>query len=254
MQIPRKRRTQVGGLFFLVSVAFLIWSLLSAWYFASATTSSDGFVGPKTTTSQVVLYPGASYYTSSRGYCIGPTIVSCNGSMSETCPYWEGGSGCPPALGETGLLYLVVLFLLVGGAILGAIGSTLAILSLRTARRWKLARAVGLVATLLALIAPMTLLALQPGALTRDVSSANGQPPTGPGPWSSFFGSCSNSNETCNEPGTYPPTTSFAWNPSAGWYLSLGAGAASFAGLLLVRGAKEHFAQTAKQSQGIVSQ
>jgi hypothetical protein len=112
-------------------------------------------------------------------------------------------------LTNTGNLYAEVTYITFGAIALGFLGG---ILALTSGGARKAGRGLVAIALILAIVAPIMLFALQPGALSNDHAI-----PGGGGPASSFFGSCAGSS--C--PGGGPAGSAATWGPSIGWYLSI---------------------------------
>jgi hypothetical protein len=158
----------IGGLLFVVGAVLLIVSLLSVWYVFSETESSYSTGQSNSNTVQDGFRPGSSYTDSSSSSCSGLQGPGCPSGQSASCPYSGGGGASCPRGGanQTGRLYLATEYVLIGGIVMGLIGAVLAILSPGRPGLWRGAMALGILALLFALIAPMTLFALQPGALS----------------------------------------------------------------------------------------
>jgi hypothetical protein len=234
------RKGLIGGLLFIIGAVLLIVSLLTVWYVYSESASASFLGASISETGQLQLKPGSSYTTSFSSSCSGSVPAgACPGSESSSCPYSGGGGSNCPSRGEnkTGQLYAVTEYLVIGGLVLGLLGGILAILSPGKPGLRKGAMALGILALLFALIAPMTLLALQPGAIKSDETSPGGAAPNGTGPYASFFGSCSGTSGGCEGLGGVGNSSS-SWGPSTGWYLSVGAFVVFLVGLILLLGGR----------------
>jgi hypothetical protein len=244
MRGTRNTRGLLGGILFFLGAILLIVSLLSVWYVFSSSASESIAGNSISGTGQLELKTGSDYTVTFSYSCSGAIASSvCPGSSSYTCPYSGGGSGScngTRAENDTGRLYAVTEYLVLGGLILGLVGGLLALLSPGRPGLRKGAMALGILALLFALIAPMTLLALQPGAIKSDETSPGGSAPNGTGPYSSFFGSCSGSTGGCESYGGtgFGGNSSSSWGPSTGWYLSIGAFVLFLIGLILFLGGR----------------
>jgi ABC-type branched-subunit amino acid transport system permease subunit len=117
-------------------------------------------------------------------------------------------------LTRTGQLYEAVQLLVLSAIIVGAVGGFLALAPRAPSMRRKgVATSLLLACAVLALVAPIALVDLQPSALRQDPTGFN-VPWNSPG--ASFFGSC-----TYGQCGR----NFGSWGPSWGWYLSVAAAA-----------------------------
>lgn len=231
------KRGMLGGLLMIIGAILLIVALLTSWYTYSAKTS-ESFAGNSATgTINLDLHPGSNYVSSSSYSCSGPQASSlCPSSTSNSCPYVSSSSSnsCPAGnFNKTGALYAVTEYLVIGGLVLGLLAGILAFVSGGKPGMRKGALALGIIALLLAIATPITLLAAQPGAIKADSSNV---PSGSSGPWSSYFGSCSGSS--CGTGGG--PNSSATWGPSVGWYLSIVAFIVFLLGtMMIMRGGKD---------------
>lgn len=199
------RKGMIGGLVMVIGAILLVVSLLVGWYAVTGSIGSGAFSGTLTLT----LKPGSQYTYSASAAGL---------SISNTCSYSgsNGTTGCVGNLAKTGQLYSIVEYLLIVGIIVGFLGAILAMMS--GGRRKGAVMGLAVIALLVAIVAPMVLLAAQPGAIKSDLgSSSGGFGSNNTGPQSSFFGS----------------SNGFTWGPSTGWYLSIGAFVLFLIGMLL---------------------
>ncbi|HEV2317471.1 MAG TPA: hypothetical protein VGV89_07860 [Thermoplasmata archaeon] len=127
-------------------------------------------------------------------------------------------------LNHTGTLYTSVAALAGLGGAIGIAGGALGF-ALVARPQWRNAvLALGIVALIVAVVAPVVLLASQPGALSTDTGHSSGFfGGSGMGPQSSFFGSTTIGGAT------------ETWGPAIGWYLAFVAGVLALVGALLAR-------------------
>jgi hypothetical protein len=225
--IPRARRrssttkrSALGGTLLIVGVALLLVSLFVGWYVvtASGSGSSDG--------SSFTVGGTATYYP--LNYV---ETLTCSGSSECFSNTTTTGSWSQGGTGNLAALYDTVSAFVIGGIILGLVAAGLAFAS--GARRSGLVRTIAAIAILLAVLAPVLLLAAQPTVL----NGGSGTPSSGSSPRTSFFGSCSGTG--CGESLQSGTTLSASWGPSIGWYLSLVAIVPLLAGLFLVWGRRK---------------
>lgn len=219
------RRSIIGGTLLIVGMALLLVSLFVGWYVitASGSGSSDGnsyAVGGTATYSpfsyvETLTCSGSSY---------------CFSNTTSTGAWSQGGSG------SIGTLYDAVAAFVIGGIILGLAAAGLALAG--GGRRSGLVGVLAVIVILLAVLAPLVLLAAQPTVL----NGSSGNQSSGSSPRDSFFGSCSGSG--CGQALASGTTLSASWGPSLGWYLSLGAVVPLLAGLFLVRGQRRGTAES----------
>ncbi|MCI4345909.1 MAG: hypothetical protein L3K07_04065 [Thermoplasmata archaeon] len=257
-----KRKGMLGGLLLIIGAILLIVALLTSWYTFTTSFSTSQSVGGSTISgsgnSHVDLHPGSSYaYSSSQSYtCTGAASAFCpqSASSSGTCPYSGSSStGCSNTNEkQTGQLYSVTEFLVIGGLVLGFLAGIFALMSSGKPGMRKGAMALGIIALLLALVAPITLLAAQPAAIKSDFTPSGGSAPNSSGPWSSFFGSCS-TGSNCGFGSGSGGNGTFTWGPSVGWYLSIGAFVVFLLGILMVRGGRDSSPTDASMSQSSAS-
>jgi len=203
-------RRLVAAVIVLVGVILLIAALLMPWY-----TEKVSLGGGDTT---VNFFPG---------------LPSQSGSVSWSC---SGGASCPsnetsysgfiPALTNVGNIAEAGFFLLIVGIIVGVIAAAFGFMSRTNSRRAMPATTLGLLAMILALIAPIMFAALLPGAVSNDISSTSPQRyGSSSGPWSSFIGSTTFT--------TPVGSASFSWGPGVGWYLGIAAFVVLLIGVVL---------------------
>jgi hypothetical protein len=168
----------------------------------SVTTSSTFYLGNQVGSSTSFSCTGSSYcsiFANLTGY----------GSGSQTKTYSESG------LNHTGTLYGAMEAVVIAGGILGlAAAALLVVAGGRPGLRMGIL-ILAILALILAIVAPMTLLAAQPGTIKSDAPYANAT--SGSGPWTSFFGSCSASGCSAG----MSANASMSWGPSTGWYLAI---------------------------------
>jgi hypothetical protein len=182
------------------------------------------FVSWYDTSYQVSLsVPGASasgtahvrFYAGDR--VVNTTTLSCSGAVSgyPGCGKTTSNSSSYSTdhLDATGRWYTDIEYMVIVGFVLGIVAGLIALAMRGRPGSRGAVVGLGVVAFLLALAAPLLLLVFQPGALSADhfASSTNG-----PGPWSSFFGSCSGNGCFGGAGGG-----SAAWGPSYSWYGAL---------------------------------
>lgn len=226
------KKGMLGGILLFIGAILLIVALLTSWYTTSLQSSGPG----GSATEQLDFKPGSSYSVSfscsgaASSLCPGSTTCSYSGSSSNYCN--------PQGINRTGQLYAVTEYLVIGGLVLGLLAGIFAMMSGGKPGMRKGAIALGVIALLFALVVPITLLAAQPGALKSDFTPSGGSAPTGNGPYSSFFGSCSGNN--CGFTGPASGNVSDTWGPSVGWYLSIVAFIVFLLGTMMVmRSGKE---------------
>lgn len=217
------KKGMLGGLLLIIGAILLVVSLLVGWYVYNVSASASG-----ETESGTQTYNLGSSYTQSVS---GPLT----GSHTTTCPY-SGNSTCPD-LKNTSALYADIQYVVIGGIVLGFLGGILALMGGSRPGMRKAGIALGIIALLLAIAAPMTLLAVQPGTVKSDEGMSYVS--NGSGPDHSFFGSCSNS--ACPNVFGAPPGVTYTsnWGPGAGWYLSVVGFVILLVGVLMSRGGKE---------------
>lgn len=213
---PLSKKSAVTGTIVLVGVALLIVSVLVGWYQINATGSATESGTTLTVGGTAVFYPLNAYSVTLT--CTGSS--QCFSNETATGPYTQG------AFTSLGTLYDIVAGLVLASIVLGALGAVLIFLDRSGRSRW----ATGLVvlAILMALVAPVLLFAAQPPTLSSESASSKG-----PGPTSSFFGSCTGSG--CGEPLPVGSTENASWGPSFGWYFALLSAAPLLVGLVLLR-------------------
>jgi hypothetical protein len=232
------KKGMLGAILLIIGAILLIAALFTSWYTWSLQESGAG----GSITGDTDFHAGTSYTTS----------FSCSGEASSVCP---SGATCPysgssstgcTAAGEnkTGQLYAVTEFIVIGGLVLGFLAGILALMGGTKPGMRKGAVALGAIALILALVGPVVLLAAQPGAVKSDSTPSGGSAPSGSGPYSSYFGSCSGSN--CGFGGSGATSVSGTWGPSVGWYLSIVAFVLFLLGVIMVmRGGRESSAMPA---------
>ncbi|MCI4342332.1 MAG: hypothetical protein L3K11_08195 [Thermoplasmata archaeon] len=209
------RKGMLGGLLLIIGAILLVVSLLVGWYvFTAKSNFSESFGGTSfsgSSTSTVTLSLGSNYQLSGTS-----TVNGVSASQSRTCAY-AGNSTCP-AEKNVSSLYSAGEYIVVGGVALGFLGGILALMGGSRPGMRKIGMVFGVVALLLAIAAPMTLLAAQPGAFKSD--EGNAYMGNGTGPDHTYFGSCSGSS--CGSTGVPGGSnTTGNWGPSTGWYLSI---------------------------------
>lgn len=212
-----------GTIIILIGAILLIAALFTPWY------------------AYKTSYAGASETQNSY-----PGIASTNGTIQYTCSGLPAGASCPsqtsyssivPKETNVGNIAETGFFLLIVGIILGIIAAIFGFVSRGNARRSGPALTLGIIALLLAIVAPVLFAAALPGAVSSDISTTY-RPPNTSGPWSSFTGSSSYTNPLVG-------VVSFNWGPGVGWYLSIGAFVILLVGVvLLFIGRKEPSAPT----------
>jgi hypothetical protein len=210
------RRSIAGGTLLIVGIVLLLVSLLVGWYAITATGSgsSDGSSYAVDGTSTYTPFTYVETLT-----CAGSSY--CFSNTTTTGAWAQGGNG------NVGTLYDAVSAFVIGGVILGLAAAGLALAS--GGRRSGLAGVLAVIAILLAVLAPVVLLAAQPSVL----NGGSGNQPGGSSPRSSFFGSCSGTG--CGASLPSGSTLSASWGPALGWYLCLAAVAPLLVGFLLIR-------------------
>ena len=139
-------------------------------------------------------------------------LPTTNGTLQYTCssnaPSCHAASSSYSAqnLTHVGNLAEAGYLLIITDAVLGLLAVALAFASRNNPRRAGAAIALGVLAMLIVIAAAGYFAVALPGAIGSDSPGH-----TGSGPWSSFFGSSTNSG------------LSIAWGPAMGWYLSIGA-------------------------------
>lgn len=149
---------------------------------------------------------------------------SCTGS--PLCPASTSNSTTYSDLkwNDTGNLYEAMQYLTIAGAVVGFAGAAFALFrNDRSSRARSLVIAILLIATVLAIVVPLTLLVYQPTAMNNDgvyrnVTTAR-----------DFFGSCSGSACGVNT----SATITASWGPTSGWDLAFVAFGFLLAALLL---------------------
>lgn len=197
--MANKGRRVVGSIIVLIGAILLIAALFTPWY-----AFKTSFAGGSETQNS---YPG---------------MPGTNGTIQYTCSSLPTGVTCPsqtsyssivPKETNVGNLAESGFFLLIVGIILGFLATIFGLMSRGNFRRSTPALAFGIIALLLAIIAPVLFAAALPGAVSSDISSAY-RPPNTSGPWSSFIGSSSYTNPLIGP-------VSLNWGPAIGWYLAI---------------------------------
>lgn len=195
----------------LIGAIILLASVAVGWYAWSFSASGSGSGISYSSTLTETLYPGDKVVTASSSTCTGSSYCSSiSSSQSNSTTYQK------LMLNNTGNLYGAAEGLVIAGGIAGLLGAILLMVSGSKPSFRKIFLALGVIALILAIAAPMALLAAQPGAIHSDATSHGGTI-SGSGPWSSFFGSCSGT--ACGN--NTPQNSSATWGPSVGWYLSI---------------------------------
>jgi hypothetical protein len=197
---PTSRRPVLGGALLLVAIVLLLVSLFVGWYSVSATAIDNPSGTSYTVSASATLYP-LNYVAES---------FSCTGSSSCFASSTYNGSYAQGGFSSVGALYGVVAGLIVGGAALGCAAVALAFAGGYRKSVW--AGRLAVLALIVIVIAPTLLLVAQPAVL-----NAQGTPPGGASPRSSFAGSCTGSG--CGTDIAPGATSSASWGPSIGWYL-----------------------------------
>lgn len=217
-----KTNRTIGAIIILIGAVILIAALFTPWYSFKESVP----VGSVTQNS----YPGIPSTNGTIQY-------SCSGSVP--CPSQTSYSNIKPAETNTGNIAESGFFLLIVGAIIGVIATVFGLMARGNARRVRPAFILGIIAVILALIAPVLFAAALPGAISSDIGST--YRPTSSGPWSSFTGS------TSATLGGVP--YSFTWGPTTGWYLAFAAFVVLLIGVIfLFLGRKEPVAAAAPSS------
>jgi len=196
--MANKGRRLVGAIIVLIGAILLIAAAFMPWYTYQAKTTTPAGSGTTTINS----YPGLPGQNGT---------IQCSTSGSAACPYSQTSYNNARE-NNTGNIAEAGYFMMIVGFILGLLGAIMGVMSRGNPRRAGPAFALGLIAMILALIAPILFMGLLPGALSNDIPSA--ERASSNGPWSSFFGS----NSTTPFSGV---TIDFTWGPAIGWYLSL---------------------------------
>ena len=168
-----------------------------------------------------------------------PGLPTENGTVqsSNSCSNLPNGVSCPSStsssysklnLNNTGQLAEAGFYMLIVGFALGLIGGVLGLASGRNSRRAAPAIALAIIAMILAIAAVGMFAGLLPNAIGKDSPGH-----TGDGPWSSFFGSTSNSSFQ-----GVPSTGN--WGPGIGWYLTIGAFVVLVIGLVILYAARKN--------------
>jgi hypothetical protein len=187
--------SRAAGIFAILGAILLIASLFVIYY--SDTVSASG---------------GGYSFSGEQAYFLNDKMESSFSGSTNTQTYSAAGEN------NTGNLYNVVTYLTYGGIVLGLIGAVLAFMG-----RSGTARLVLVLALILAIVGPLILLAEQPAAVSADYKNSTGSSPSGSGPWSSFYGSCSNSacGSAAGVANTSGVSNSQSWGPGLGWYLAI---------------------------------
>lgn len=193
----RRTRRLFGGVLVLVGAVLLIAALFSPWYTYEATVSTP-------------LESGSSTINSFPGLPAQNGTVQCSASGSVRCPYsqtsYQGAhENNTAAIAEAGYLLLII------GFVLGFVGGILGMASRADSKRARPALTLAIIALLVALLTPLLFFGAVPGALSKDIPSA--ERTTQSGPWSSFYGSSTSSPFA-------GLTVKLTWGPALGWYVS----------------------------------
>ncbi|MHB1434700.1 MAG: hypothetical protein ACYCPN_01965 [Thermoplasmata archaeon] len=192
-------RRSAGAILAVVAFVILIAALFVPWYSFSESASGPYFTGSQTTNFYIGNGSNSVQFT-------------CTGNQS--CPSSTNyGNVSGTALTKTGQDSVLLQYVVIGAIVVGALGAIMAFAGRHRPGRGRAAIALLVVACLITIAAPITQMAVQPGALHSDLKSSGMT--NGAGPWNSFFGS----NKTTHGPETVTTT----WGPSTGWYLAFGA-------------------------------
>jgi len=220
---PASRRSVVGGVLLLIGIAILVTSLFVGWYAVSATAFDDVGGSSFTASASATLYP--LNYLSETFTCQGSSVCFANSTYA--------GAYSQSSFTSLGTLYGVVAGLVVAGIALGA--GAVAFAFLGGYRRTLWAGRLAVLAVVVVVLAPTLLLVAQPAVL-----NAQGAPPGGTSPRSSFSGSCTGSQ--CGTDVAPGETTSASWGPSIGWYLGFVAVVPLLLGWLEIRSRRKRSA------------
>lgn len=215
-----KKRRRLGAIVVLIGAILLIVAVFVPWYTWQTKATAYG----ATITGTINTYPGLPSENGTVQYSYScsnlPTGVSCPSSTSSS--YSKLNLNNTGQIAETGF------YMLIAGFALGFIGALLGLMSGGNPRRAGPAIALAVIAVILGIAAVGLFAGTLPSAIGKDIPSH-----TGSGPWSSFFGSSSNTTFE-GVPG------SSTWGPGVGWYLTIGAFVVLLIGLfILIRARKD---------------
>lgn len=206
MRNPKTGRT-LAAVLVLVGMILLIAALFTPWY--NYKVSSGG------------ISESSNWYLGT---------PSQNGTVQYSC---SGGISCPSqtsykddGLNNTGDLSQTTYLLVIGGVALGLLGAILGFAGRGNSKRLMPALALTVIALLLAVAAVGVYAGGLPGAASKDSPGHQGS-----GPWSTFFGSTTNS--------TGGVSLSTTWGPTTGWYLAIGAFVLFLIGLMVLAMARK---------------
>jgi hypothetical protein len=221
------RRRRLGGFIVLLGAILLVASLFVGWWMIQV----SGF-GLTETVS--LGFPATNGGNGISAACSGN-----DSSFTSHCPSPETYSSA--SLNNTGKLYNMVQFLVLGGVLLGLLGALLALGF--PGSRSGLTPGIVLVvlAMIVALVAPVWLTVSQPGAMKSDypTSTIGGN---GTNPSNTFWGSNSSDGVV------------YTWGANTGWYLSLVAFALFVAALFVLRTPRTPKMDDTATTTGIVSE
>lgn len=190
---------KVAGVLAIIGAILLIASAFLGWYVVSI---SENALGVSVTATETFL-PGSSYTSNALG--------------STTTQSYSSSH-----LNNTGGLFMITQYILIGGFVLALLGGILYFAStMRGRESWsKPAMILLVLALLLAIVAPAYVAGALPGAFKSD--SPTGQSTNTSGPWSSFIGSCSTGSGCFGGQGGGGGSSGTAtWGPGVGWYLAV---------------------------------
>lgn len=218
MYTPRRRTGLVGAILLFLGAVLLLVALLIGWYAVNVSlhASSGGF---SVSGSGAITFNLGNTLQEQYSYSIGGVPFG-SLSITNTTTYNQ------VHLNSTGQLYQAMQYVVLGGILLAFASGVLAVLPSSRPGLRRGALALGIVALLLAVAAPVTVAVAQPGALRHDASGSGGGNLTRntSGPWNGFFGSCSGAS--CGAfaggaNGSAFTNTTETWGPGGGWYVSL---------------------------------
>ena len=223
-----KQRRRLGAIVVLVGAILLIVAVFVPWYTWQNKASEYG----ATITGTINTYPGLPSQNGTIQYS-----YSCsNLPKGVSCPSSTSSSYSKLNLNNTGQLAEAGFYMLIAGFVLGFIGAVLGLMSGGNPRRAGPAIALAVIAMILGIAAVGLFAGMLPSAIGKDSPGH-----TGTGPWSSFFGSSSNTSfEGIPASGT--------WGPAVGWYLTIGAFVVLLIGLIILIVARKDPAEPAPVS------
>jgi hypothetical protein len=217
MPKPATKRL-IGAALVSIGAMLLIVALLSPWYFYDSKWAG-GPLGISGTQN-------ATYYLG---------LPSSNGTIHYTCSRSGGVTGCPSQTSyynagknNTGLVAAICFGVLLAGCAFAIVAGVLGLVFRRNATWAFPVLTFAVLALVLAMAAVVIFAGALPGAFSTDGPVVNCGTDL-PGPWSSFFGSGTETG-LCGGLAGF----SYTWGPLIGWYLSLGAVAALLAGVVVM--------------------